>query len=354
MELINQTSVSAEVLVSDRSAADDGTRTRTGVLVAKATFDVHFDRLELSSQEPLPVFQMEEPTELGILPRDLVPRADSNLEVMVVGAAYGAGGRPTTEASVRLRIGDLDRRMRVVGDRQWIGADEPRISDPLPFLRMPLTWARAFGGSAEIWVDEHSPIEVSDPLNKYGRGFDVAKHCDALRHGWRCPEGFPRPTETERWLPNLEDPTQPIRGWEDAPNPYCWAPMPLDLGLRLAAAGDGLSNGMLSPSDPERGLDPQHFAHPDLRISVPSPGTRVELTGCRPEGLWGFHWPAFRVVADYVVGSRQGTCELRPFMAVLLPDEGRFTISYHHWFRMRVESESSERVFRLRSVVTEA
>ena len=351
MELVNQTGVPAALLMSDRGVRADGGRVRTGAIVAKATYDVAPDgTLALTSRLPIPIFQMEQETELGILPRDLVPRSDTRVEVLLVGAAYAPRGQPAPRCTVELTIGSVERSLLVTGHREWSSGHQPRITDPVPFQRMPLTWAQAMGGSAEVWIDEKSRIEVSDSLNRYGTGFDLERHLQLLRTAWQCPDGYPRATSYVRPLPNIEHPQHQITRRQDTPLPYCWAPMPLDLGLRLASARAGLESGALAPEDPERGLEPQHYALPDLRFDTPAPGTTILLDGCQPEGRWSFRWPSMRVLVDYVAGRRSGVRELSPFMAVLLPEERRFTISYHHWFRMSVGSPDEERSFRLQVV----
>ena len=78
---------------------------------------------------------------------ELMPKARG--EVLLAGSAYAAHGLATTEMAVRLQVGAVDKRLRVLGDRQWMYGMLPwlRITEPSPFTRMPLTWARAYGGA---------------------------------------------------------------------------------------------------------------------------------------------------------------------------------------------------------------
>ena len=61
-------------------------------------------------------------------------------EALLCGSAYAAQGLATTEQVVRLQLGAIDKRIRVVGDRQWMYGLLPlfRITPPAPFTRMPL------------------------------------------------------------------------------------------------------------------------------------------------------------------------------------------------------------------------
>lgn len=125
-------------------------------------------------------------------------RAGVTLAGHAVAPAPGA-----RRAEVSFRFGHEDnafhRRAVVFGDRRWerpSGRGLPRISEPEPFDRIPLTYERAFGGP------DH-------PENPVGRGFNLL-----------IPPGGSAP------LPNLEDPDHPIRNLASAPQPACFAPLP--------------------------------------------------------------------------------------------------------------------------------
>ncbi|HEV7776983.1 MAG TPA: DUF2169 domain-containing protein [Luteibacter sp.] len=109
-------------------------------------------------------------------------------EVLLAGSAHAANGLATTEQTVRLQVGTIDKRIRVFGDRSWMYGLLPlfRITQPAPFTRMPLDWEHAFGG------ERH-------PGNPVGRGY------------------VPNPLaaflgRNEGRMPNLEDTKRPVRG----------------------------------------------------------------------------------------------------------------------------------------------
>ena len=117
-------------------------------------------------------------------------------DIIVVGHAYAPGGRPVTELSVGLRVGPVQKVLRVFGDRRW-GAFGP--SSPEPFMAMPLVYERAFGG-----VDRASqaPERDCDSRNPVGTGFAVARdHLSGVA------------------LPNIEYPNELIGTWKDRPRP---------------------------------------------------------------------------------------------------------------------------------------
>jgi hypothetical protein len=122
-------------------------------------------------------------------------------DVALVGHAHPPRGI-ATELAVALRVGRLEKRVRVVGDRRWtksvVGITATK---PEPFERMPLVWERAFGG----WDRSHADParHTFEPRNPVGTGFRA-------KHG-RFEDGVR--------LPNLEDPDRPLKSHGDAPPP---------------------------------------------------------------------------------------------------------------------------------------
>ena len=69
-------------------------------------------------------------------------------DIVVVGKAVAPGGVPTKRLAVRLEVQGKVKDAVVYGDRRWIAvAGSASPSNPAPFLEMPLTFDRAFGGS---------------------------------------------------------------------------------------------------------------------------------------------------------------------------------------------------------------
>ncbi len=344
MDLINQTAAPAQLMVSSLDGGPD----RFGILVAKATFSLlPGSQPELVTQDPFPIFAQDEKTDAGILPGDAMPRRDRVFEVILLGAAYPETGKEAASRMVELSVGTVTRRLAVFGDRRWVPSpEEPGISAPLPFQRMPLTYARAFGGSCPVRFDADTVLDMEDRMNKHGLGFDAAKLARDTAAGLKSPPGFPT-LEYQRPLPNLEDPAHPIRAWSDAPDPCCWATMPDDIGFRMARLIRKFGETRQPPTREEAVDQAYHRAHPDWIIALPPPGARVALTGLAPGPPVSFPLPDLGIAADYVLGDRTGTRELAPHMLVLLPDARRFYIVYRSAFTMSVQPDT-ERSFRLR------
>src|SRR5690606_26532965 len=79
-------------------------------------------------------------------------------------------GEPATEVSVALKIGSLVKAFKVVGPRIYMtGAFSCSISKPIPFTRIPVTYAQAFGGVDRTSTDVTK--HKSYPWNPVGVGF---------------------------------------------------------------------------------------------------------------------------------------------------------------------------------------
>ncbi len=346
MDLVNQTGLAADLMIGDIGDAETGEHRRTGCLVAKATFKTYGPRVELDADDPLPVLDAPLDTALGLLPSDVRMRQGGDVEFVLLGSAHAPGRRPVESMTVSLQIGDYERRLSVIGDRYWIGSGaEAAMSPPEPFLQMPLTWDRAFGGSVEVWLDEASSVPLEHPFNSFGRGADPAKLAARLAPA-QCAPTFPR-YDTQRLLPNLENPASPIQRWDDEPLPYCWSTLPGTLGLRAAAVHGLTSPDQLTEELMAR-LNAEQLAvsHPELRGAHLPAGSPVRISGCTTDGVWEFVLPRLRVGADYVLGERMGRRELDPTIVVLLPEERRFSITYQAWFRFTTTIEG-ERSLRL-------
>jgi hypothetical protein len=344
MELVNQTPVVADV----RVATLEGTKHRYGLLVAKATFRVAPDgSTQLDGQQPFPLFDEDEPTEFGALPHDDVPRRDRKLEVIVLGQAHGTG---RAQMLVELAVGNYRQSVLVSGDRWWISAQAGgQHSEPQPFKTMPMTWDRAFGGSAECWIDAESVIDLEHPMNKYGRGFDAAKLAEDVGKAFASPAGYPRlRPDYVRMLPNLEHPRTAIRRFADEPRAYCWATMPTDIGAHLQRAHDHMAHYKTGLSQQDMLTMVYHRAHPDWILDIPPIDTVVALSGMTAGPRFAFRIPRLRILADYELGERTGVRELEPQLLLLLPEQSRFYLVYRHFFTIEELAKDTKRSWRLR------
>jgi hypothetical protein len=115
------------------------------------------------------------------------PRAD----IVVVGSARAPGGAPVPSWPVRVKVGEVEKRLRVTGPRAWVrGEGGFTLTDPEPCTEVPLRYELAFGG-----VARHGDREVAYDANPFGLGFS--------------PD-FSREGKDRIEAPRIEDPADPV------------------------------------------------------------------------------------------------------------------------------------------------
>jgi uncharacterized protein YjbI with pentapeptide repeats len=125
-------------------------------------------------------------------------------EVLISGHCFAVGGVATKASYVRASVGSVDKRVAVIGDRTWIDGQQ---SEPRPFVSMPISWERAFGGPAFS-------------RNPAGRGYPPLPHMRSA---------FP--------LPNVETWGALVRGPADVPEPAGLRPIDPSWPQRARKAG---------------------------------------------------------------------------------------------------------------------
>ena len=118
-------------------------------------------------------------------------------DVLVTGSAIAPGGTRVKQLDVALRVGAIQKVVRVYGPRVWVrGVVGLALSAPEPFESVELRWENAWGGRDD--TDPRKPLE--EPRNPAGRGLtrDPAKLLHQLG-------------------PSIEDPAHPLDGRSPAP-----------------------------------------------------------------------------------------------------------------------------------------
>jgi len=321
--------------------------------IAKATYTVSEDGVvALDRTDPMPVYTKDVDTRYGVLPREDIPRLDPVFEVMVLGSAYAPGGQAVDVCEVALAVGDISRRLNVHGDRYWTDdSDQATPGKAVPFTRMPLGWHLAFGGTEEVEIDEDSFVDVADPINPLGKGFDYKPQVEQLTEALRCPSGFPRYNRL-RALPNIESVAHPVTGPSDKPLPMCWAPCVMSSGIIIermrraqkAAGDDEKCQAQAVTLESPLML---HRAHPDWVIDTPSSQAQVVLSGMTPKVPLTFQLPELRVILDVSVAQQTRAAELHPSALTLFPDLRKFTLVYRGVIPYRYRA-SDKRMARVR------
>jgi hypothetical protein len=234
---------------------------------------------------------------------------------------------------VSVSLGPLNKSVRVFGDRVWqstaAGASMAWVA---PFVRVPLIWERAFGGSRPT---EAGP--VSEPRNPAGRGL-------IARSGGSLLDGAP--------LPNIEDPLHLITSPGDTPPPAGFAPIAPGWEPRRSLTGtyDDRWRRDRAPYLPDD-FDPRffHFATPALVTNgYLQGGEQVELVGLTPSGRLQFVLPRIAVDIQYRFDagaeSRRGVLDT----VIIEPDASRLELVW------RTALSCDKRTLKLREVETSA
>ena len=202
-QLDNRTPYAAErTWVRDRDGAE------IWLVAVKCSFDVSPDgQTRVATEQPpvaqAPVFVDEAAPRPSLLYEMDLVRTKQTTDVLLIGNAHAPGGVPVTQLDVGLRVGPIAKRLRVTGDRVWLGGAP---SEPEPFSTMPLVWERAYGG-IDPWTRD-APLPQFDVRNPVGTGFVLeAAHAEGVR------------------LPNIEYPDQSVRAWSDRPEPAGFGPL---------------------------------------------------------------------------------------------------------------------------------
>ncbi len=300
--LDNQTPFAA-----DRVWVRDAKGRHHWIVVVKATFDVTPDGVLSVGDEQLP--PRHEPEYFGD-PGASSLRYEADLtalkpstDVLVVGSAHARDGKPTPSVTVGLRLGSIEKTLVVYGERSFfVGPLGATTTKPLPFVKQPIRYERAFGGQTSSKIDLRNPV---------GRGF-------ATTPGEL--EGKPAPSVE---YPGRDRTTAGPAGF--GPLASYWQPR-----LKLAGTYDAAwveRQKPLLPTD----YDPQHLLsapadqHPGKYLVG---GERVELVGFTPAPALRFCLPTIELEGVSWFGRHRR--EHPFFLTTVLaePDEGRVLLAW--------------------------
>lgn len=235
-------------------------------------------------------------------------------DVVLVGDAYAPKDKPVPSSLVSVKVGALRKVVQVFGDRRWKGGlTSPSPSSPEPFLRLPLTYERAYGGVHTVAAERGQVL--SEPRNPVGRGF---------RGKRSVAEMAAQP------LPNLEDPLKLIQTMADAPAPAGFGFVAPSWQPRQSFAGtyDEAWQEQRAPYLPRDfraefflAAPPELSARPFLKGGEP-----VEIIGASPGGVERFNLPVCRLAVAVLIAGQAHKPSLQLETVLLEPGEGRFSM----------------------------
>ncbi|OEU64450.1 MAG: hypothetical protein BBJ57_01065 [Desulfobacterales bacterium PC51MH44] len=275
LQLVNRTPYQTEgALLLDINGAE------VWVVVVKATFEVTNGKLLLADEQE-PVCLVDEyngePGASSMKYENELVFNKPGTDIVINGHAYAPQAKPVTKMDVNVRVGRNQKTIRVFGDRIWyrsfVGLS---ISKPKPFVKMPLIYERAFGGTDTS----------GDKPRKHG-----TEHRNPIGVGFAMSKSFLK----DKPLPNLEEPANRIKGWKSRPKPAGFGFICKHWKPRRQYAGTYDQKWVehrlpLYPLD----FNFRFFlgAHPDM-VAIPHlhGGEPVELFGLTPGGCLTFNLP---------------------------------------------------------------
>ena len=307
MNLTNETGLPAFLM---RTVIDE--HRIASAVFARITYDIGADgRLSRRAEQPWIVSRPPWDGPKGPMPGDEV-FYKGGVDVFVFGQAWTPRGRPAQASLVRVTIGTtLDAKIFVFGDRVWQGRGRSLTASlPLPFSSMPLDLTRAYGGKF-VW----DGLEVAYPSNPAGKGF--ARDAEDAA-------GKP--------LPNLENPDQLIRAWNDAPDPVGVGVRPTSFEPHFRTTVEFADNGVL------RKLSPRFFnaAFPGMIADRVEPGDPVSIEGVSPDGPLRFVIPPTPLSVDLGIGGTRMIREPAIDQIGVEAEERRVFIAYRFPFRYTI------------------
>lgn len=250
------------------------------VVVVKATFEIR-DGKPVPADEQEPVYLADEyygePGASSMKYENEIVFNKPGTDIVINGHAYAPKGKPVKKLDVGVRIHNRQKSIRVYGDRIWYNSFLGlAISDPQPFVKMPLIYERAFGGVDTSYEDPKK--HRAESRNPIGVGFGMSS--SFLKN---------------KPLPNLEDPKNRIKRWKSRPAPVGFGFICKHWEPRRRYAGTYDQKWVeerlpLYPLDFNfrffLGTHPDMVAIPHLRGEEP-----VELHNLTPEGYMAFTLP---------------------------------------------------------------
>lgn len=313
--LNNNTPFAAErCWVRDRNGAE------VWLVAVKGTFTIKPDGLLELAEKQLPVCMapqfVGDPGKSSLLYDSDLHHKKLRTDVILHGHAYAPQGKPVTQLDVRLKLGSLDKSLRVFGDRIWEDSVFGlRLSNPKPFSKMPLSYERSFGGTDVI--DAEPRYRSWEPRNPIGAGFATRKE-----HLFGAP------------APNLERASDLIRNWNDRPAPVGFGPIPGHWSPRVELAGtyDEKWQRERQPLLAED-FDERYFQCAPADQQMPAflkGGELVELHHMSPCGLLAFRLPSVELVFRTVFFDDTTVRHSADLHTVVIePDESRVIVTWH-------------------------
>lgn len=278
------------------------------IVAVKGTYDIKADgSLELAAEQLEPLLAPEYNGELGLsslrYDADLVAPKPTT-DVVLNATAHAPKGRPSTDFLVGVRVGPVQKMIRVIGNRTWGQGLFGGSSSAEPITQLPIVYERAYGGYDH--QDSDPKRHRMDSRNPVGCGV-VAQASHRAGHAlpnFEYPSGSLEKAGPAGFgaIDNFWSPRREFNGtydktWEQSRLPL----LPVDWDSRSL---------LCSPSD----------QRPDTYLRG---GEIVELTNLTPAGKLGFALPKVLLTFRTHINNHTEEHRSRLSTVVIEPDYPR-------------------------------
>jgi hypothetical protein len=244
------------------------------------------------------------------------PLRKPNCDVILNGTAYAPNGKPAARVPVSLQVGPISKSFYAVGDRIWKkGLFSIKPTEPVPFVKMPISYDTAFGG---VDANHQDPNKlVAFLVNPIGIGFH--QHLDS-----KFVDG--------KLLPNTEEAHNPIKKPNGAYRPMAFGPIGRNWQPRIKLAGTYDQNWLdnIFPFLPPDFDDGYYQSAPsDQQMPYPQGGERVTLVNLTPAGRTTFNLPPSKMLVWFFMKNGEEKEAQAVIDTVLIePDANRFMVTW--------------------------
>ncbi|MDI1437326.1 DUF2169 domain-containing protein, partial [Polyangium sorediatum] len=253
-------------------------------VVCKATYALRNGPCELVGSPDAPqamdVYWQDGSPRSVRLPNDFAP-FKRHVDVMVVGHVWAPQGQAVPSLVARVAVGSLNKAIVAYGDRYWL--PDGRLSDAVPFTRMPLRWMRAAGGPRS-WNPVGIPPSMAanapgPPPNFEPAGFVLRSPVQEVPPVGFGPIASRWPTRMEHLRAHRS--TWPHEGWHEHP-----LPAGVDASYWNAAPKDQQITEL--PAQAQILLEHLHPEQPRMIALVEDvrPRAMVTRSGSSPQEVW--------------------------------------------------------------------
>jgi len=244
-------------------------------------------------------------------------------DVIVNGSAHAPNGKPAREVEVGVKVGQVAKAFRVLGDRKWeAGVGGVGAGFATPFVTKPITYDVAFGGTDRHSEDEKDHDAFMD--NPVGVGYRKGLTTGPI-------DGTP--------MPNTEERKNPVKSPIGSYRPMSFGPVARGWQSRVRFAGtyddDWLENVFpFLPAD----FDNRYFqcAPEDQQTDYLQGGEQVLLVNLTPDGRRVFEVPKMEVPVVFFMQDGE-QIDAVPVIDTLYmePDKERFVVLWRTHIALR-------------------